>query len=107
MATWMELRRVLYRSHRGEVVGGGVGAGNDHLDPQVQWVPAGAEVHQVRGGEGQAHQALAERLDRRDGQLVGQLGRSEEHTSELQSRGQLVYRLLLEKKKKLSNRNHH
>src|SRR6266702_3647347 len=28
-------------------------------------------------------------------------GRSEEHTSELQSRGQLVCRLLLEKKKKL------
>src|SRR5690625_856893 len=27
-------------------------------------------------------------------------GRSEEHTSELQSRGHLVYRLLLEKKKK-------
>src|SRR5690625_4465062 len=31
---------------------------------------------------------------------VPQIGRSEEHTSELQSRGQLVCRLLLEKKKK-------
>src|SRR5690625_5942929 len=31
-----------------------------------------------------------------------QLGRSEEHTSELQSRGHLVCRLLLEKKKTLS-----
>src|SRR5437870_7648855 len=30
-------------------------------------------------------------------------GRSEEHTSELQSRGHLVCRLLLEKKKKLEN----
>src|SRR5207253_10188184 len=30
----------------------------------------------------------------------GSLGRSEEHTSELQSRGHLVCRLLLEKKKK-------
>src|SRR5690625_2299298 len=30
-------------------------------------------------------------------------GRSEEHTSELQSRGQLVCRLLLEKKQKKSN----
>src|SRR5437870_9530965 len=35
-----------------------------------------------------------------DGLVVGQFGRSEEHTSELQSRGHLVCRLLLEKKKK-------
>src|SRR3712207_7671371 len=34
-----------------------------------------------------------------DHQTVGQLGRSEEHTSELQSRQYLVCRLLLEKKK--------
>src|SRR5439155_10246339 len=34
-----------------------------------------------------------------DGDFVG-VGRSEEHTSELQSRGHLVCRLLLEKKKK-------
>src|SRR5207253_6453730 len=33
------------------------------------------------------------------------LGRSEEHTSELQSRGHLVCRLLLEKKKKLTHRH--
>src|SRR5690625_1612714 len=33
-------------------------------------------------------------------EICDQLGRSEEHTSELQSRGQLVCRLLLEKKKK-------
>src|SRR5436309_5714011 len=32
--------------------------------------------------------------------------RSEEHTSELQSRENLVCRLLLEKKKKKTNRNH-
>src|SRR5690625_6677167 len=32
--------------------------------------------------------------------LANELGRSEEHTSELQSRGHLVCRLLLEKKKK-------
>src|SRR5690625_1796633 len=37
-----------------------------------------------------------------DGTLVGNGGRSEEHTSELQSRGHLVCRLLLEKKKKKS-----
>src|SRR5690625_4244925 len=34
------------------------------------------------------------------GAIPGVLGRSEEHTSELQSRGHLVCRLLLEKKKK-------
>src|SRR5690625_5748737 len=34
-----------------------------------------------------------------DGQQLHLIGRSEEHTSELQSRGHLVCRLLLEKKK--------
>src|SRR5690625_5921145 len=33
--------------------------------------------------------------------------RSEEHTSELQSRGHLVCRLLLEKKKKIQSRRHY
>src|SRR3989442_10822288 len=33
--------------------------------------------------------------------------RSEEHTSELQSRPHLVCRLLLEKKKTVENKNHH
>src|SRR3989442_10386470 len=42
--------------------------------------------HQRRGGGADAHE--------------GHLGRSEEHTSELQSRPHLVCRLLLEKKKK-------
>src|SRR5439155_26711864 len=37
---------------------------------------------------------------RRRGSRVWLAGRSEEHTSELQSRGHLVCRLLLEKKKK-------
>src|SRR6266508_5727922 len=46
--------------------------------------------------------------ERRDGRLRGRRPsgthheRSEEHTSELQSRGHLVCRLLLEKKKKIS-----
>src|SRR5690625_1821999 len=35
-----------------------------------------------------------------NGSLEGNISRSEEHTSELQSRGHLVCRLLLEKKKK-------
>src|SRR2546425_3533666 len=37
---------------------------------------------------------------RRHGQAVARVGRSEEHTSELQSLAYLVCRLLLEKKKK-------
>src|SRR3712207_8217108 len=41
------------------------------------------------------------------GVLVTVLGRSEEHTSELQSRQYLVCRLLLEKKKKLRYRRLH
>src|SRR5439155_694701 len=36
--------------------------------------------------------------------LCPSIGRSEEHTSELQSRGQLVCRLLLEKKKRTATR---
>src|SRR5690625_5548911 len=36
-----------------------------------------------------------------DGNFIGDLLRSEEHTSELQSRGQLVCRLLLERTTKL------
>src|SRR2546425_7038100 len=44
----------------------------------------------------------------RHGQLgaEGGRGRSEEHTSELQSLAYLVCRLLLEKKKKKKNKNH-
>src|SRR5436305_10491490 len=37
---------------------------------------------------------------------IGATGRSEEHTSELQSRPQLVCRLLLEKKKRRVGRDH-
>src|SRR3712207_8417185 len=44
--------------------------------------------------------------DRDDDRLVGPV-RSEEHTSELQSRQYLVCRLLLEKKKKIHTRNIH
>src|SRR5437660_8968266 len=41
-------------------------------------------------------------LSRRAGHRPGRRRRSEEHTSELQSRGHLVCRLLLEKKKRYS-----
>src|SRR2546430_10257541 len=46
-----------------------------------------------------AHGELA-LLENAEGRLAGGAGRSEEHTSELQSQSNLVCRLLLEKKKK-------
>src|SRR5438445_13150521 len=49
--------------------------------------------------------ALAVRRSRQRDDLRAQGHRSEEHTSELQSRQYLVCRLLLEKKKKQHNRN--
>src|SRR5690606_170077 len=49
------------------------------------------------------HRGITQRAfqprQRRDGNAVTAVGRSEEHTSELQSRENLVCRLLLEKKK--------
>src|SRR2546421_9165816 len=45
--------------------------------------------------------AIGERADRKEAQLST---RSEEHTSELQSRSDLVCRLLLEKKKQMSDK---
>src|SRR2546422_6080532 len=48
---------------------------------------------------------LTEDIAGRDVLLVEDIVRSEEHTSELQSRLHLVCRLLLEKKKKKSNQN--
>src|SRR5207247_10457930 len=74
------------------------------------------------GARGDAPAPAFVRGDRRGGQLPPQLrrarvplrrarladaqGRSEEHTSELQSRVELVCRLLLEKKKKQTKENH-
>src|SRR5699024_12098455 len=52
-----------------------------------------------RGGRGEPGSRGERRDDRREG---GHRDRSEEHTSELQSRFDLVCRLLLEKKKKLT-----
>src|SRR3712207_7793273 len=55
--------------------------------------------HDQDGAGGhEAHEVLEETLARMLGVML--LGRSEEHTSELQSRQYLVCRLLLEKKKK-------
>src|SRR3712207_7079149 len=51
-------------------------------------------------GAGRGHRRRVERHRARDRARVRAQGRSEEHTSELQSRQYLVCRLLLEKKKK-------
>src|SRR5258707_11326123 len=68
--------------------------------PGMERVPASAAPGPGRGGRFSGHISCA-----RPQGLVGPLGnhnwpRSEEHTSELQSRQYLVCRLLLEKKKK-------
>src|SRR2546429_5061057 len=54
---------------------------------------------QLQAVVGQARAALTLEAARRHGELALVLERSEEHTSELQSRLHLVCRLLLEKKK--------
>src|SRR3712207_8626619 len=59
------------------------------------------EAHQAEAGRQQA--AVGEVVDRGHDLLARQVPRSEEHTSELQSRQYLVCRLLLEKKKILSH----
>src|SRR5690606_41898984 len=62
-------------------------------------VVAGLEPVDRRGRVG----AQPGRVDEDDGLGRGVAGRSEEHTSELQSRENLVCRLLLEKKKNNNN----
>src|SRR3712207_8075648 len=53
----------------------------------------------VVGGEALPAATAARWLEHSDARLINEYGRSEEHTSELQSRQYLVCRLLLEKKK--------
>src|SRR5437868_9266647 len=60
-----------------------------------------ADVVDVLMGEDDRARLLHRRLDAIEGGGVGLAARSEEHTSELQSRFDLVCRLLLENKKKL------
>src|SRR5206468_12086739 len=65
--------------------------------PQIQTVFV--EHASVRIAHGKDFHAVFGKRERRDGPDVSE-SRSEEHTSELQSRSDLVCRLLLEKKKK-------
>src|SRR2546422_6365573 len=70
----------LFRSHVGK-----------SGQPRYQGLPAGVQMHE---------RLAAERFDDQHVHIADALIRSEEHTSELQSRLHLVCRLLLEKKKK-------
>src|SRR3712207_6995259 len=82
---------------------------SDHLEGGSGHVGGVAGTVGQLLGRALAHQALQLRDQRLGDDLLGALGldrvdglRSEEHTSELQSRQYLVCRLLLGKKKKLS-----
>src|SRR5690349_23293325 len=79
----------LFRSHQFD--------GGDRLNRLAQ---AHLVADQATAGAGGEQGAFGLIIVERDFQQLGQAGRSEEHTSELQSRRDLVCRLLLEKKKK-------
>src|SRR5258707_10046121 len=64
-----------------------------------RWLVLSEETHELLAGQLQG----ALRAPDRVGSVAKARGRSEEHTSELQSRQYLVCRLLLEKKKKKIN----
>src|SRR5690625_2313232 len=58
------------------------------------------DVHRIAQGNGACIRLLGAHNHAKEGRFTGTVTtRSEEHTSELQSRGHLVCRLLLEKKK--------
>src|SRR5690606_40492071 len=61
----------------------------------------GYQIYQVKNGL----ITVSELTEPSKARLAAQVDRSEEHTSELQSRENLVCRLLLEKKKKHKNTN--
>src|SRR3712207_7353969 len=66
---------------------------------QEAGVPVGTEQHQLGAGVGGPQGLDGRQADQVVADGVGAEHRSEEHTSELQSRQYLVCRLLLEKKK--------
>src|SRR5687768_18270684 len=86
----------LFRSFDEAARRGGAEAGDDAVDQDLR-LAVGRGQRQAAGLAAHRHQ-----LDLFRAGVV----RSEEHTSELQSRLHLVCRLLLEKKKKKNNRHH-
>src|SRR2546430_13630234 len=58
------------------------------------------QMHRAQVPQSRAQGFLGSRGERGPGSVAQELGRSEEHTSELQSQSNLVCRLLLEKKNK-------
>src|SRR2546426_1777434 len=93
----MEFRRVLFRSRR-NTIGVAVGCTLAGMAIVVLWTAPPTTVR-LEGGAASSIPGLAPRLA--DSVACGLArGRSEEHTSELQSPFNLVFRLLLVKKKK-------
>src|SRR5437870_630924 len=91
---------------------GGVTVGSVvHANNFLQMPPpvffGGWEYHRLVGFEDNDVRGLLKGLDKMGKTEVLHKGRSEEHTSELQSRGHLVCRLLLEKKKKTKETKTH
>src|SRR3712207_8113531 len=87
----------LFRS-RGARLGEGRGVEHDRVVAAAALLLGAQEVERVRGHQANVAEAVQSGVLVRP--LQRGLGRSEEHTSELQSRQYLVCRLLLEKKKK-------
>src|SRR5690625_6409155 len=68
-------------------------------DWEYAWMPSDEDLlNPERGNREQAWDLWGQRITQEEADSL--VERSEEHTSELQSRGHLVCRLLLEKKKK-------
>src|SRR3712207_8574236 len=84
---------------------------SERPDPVLDLSPRGAEIARGRGArpgvlrQAADHQHEAGRAERRSLVDRAPVVRSEEHTSELQSRQYLVCRLLLEKKKYINEVN--
>src|SRR5690625_4852449 len=102
--------RVRVLNARGEEIASQLTTVNtwEPADESIKWLwvfffADESEKYQIVYGDGVQRTVFTENpIEFKNNQRVN--GRSEEHTSELQSRGHLVCRLLLEKKKKKQNK---
>src|SRR5688572_31523497 len=69
------------------------------VDGEIEVAVGGAAGVDAEDGVIGASGRAANRREQRERDVAGECGRSEEHTSELQSQSNIVCRLLLEKKK--------